>query len=129
MNKVTAADITLESHVALASRQFLQLNGWAVHRIQADRHGKGGNRKAHEREEPGTPDFIVFKQRRCSLVMRPYDVFYLETKRTVGGVIRKSQKDWAVAHSDDLVCYARSFEELRGFVRREFPWVENKIHG
>lgn len=132
--KTTADAITLEKDVALAGVQWLRLNGWMVHRIQADRHAKGGNRKRHEREEPGTPDYIAMAPMLAIHTFRttaptsatvpvPRFIFHWEVKRTVGGVISKSQRDWAAAHPDQLVTYAASFEELKQFVKENFPWT------
>ena len=105
--KVTAESLTTEANVALAGRQYLELQGWMVHRLTADRHARGGNRKAHEREAKGVPDYI------CHCVG---SLFYWEAKRTFGGVIRQSQMYWAAAHPEYQICYARSVEELKAWV-------------
>ena len=120
--KTTAAAMTLEKDVAQAGVEWLRLNGWMVHRLQADRHSKGGNRKRHEREEPGTPDYICHKKNldggRGDTLL-----FYWEAKRTEGGVIRQSQKDWKAAHPHHMVSYAASFEELQRWMKAYFPWT------
>ena len=121
--KVTAADMTLEKHVAQAGVEWLRLNGWMVHRIQADKHAKGGNRKKHEQEEPGTPDYLITRTKDYGFLHAGMSwTWRWEAKRTVGGKIRQSQKDWAAAHPDQLVSYAASIEQLQSFVIEHFPW-------
>jgi len=107
--KVKAADLTTEAHVALACREYLEASGWLVHRLQADRHRAGGNRKKHERQEVGTPDYIVHKTQNGE----PHLVFYLEVKRAVGGKLRQSQIEWRLSHPRELVCVANSVEVMR----------------
>lgn len=116
--KITAAELTLEKHVAQAGVDWLRLNGWMVHRLQADKHAKGGNRKRHEQEEPGTPDYICHRFSGTGTL-----VFYWEAKRTEGGKIRQSQKDWALAHPDQVVTYAASYEQLESFMLSYAPWT------
>ncbi len=120
--KVTIEDITLEKDVAQTGRQWLELIGWKVHRVNADRW-KGGNNRLHEREEPGTPDYIatypMMPQNDQSRGM--YWAFRWEAKRTKRGVIRETQRDWAKANPKELVTYAKSLTELQAFVMEYFP--------
>jgi hypothetical protein len=113
--KVTAAELTTEAMVAEAGVLWLRLNGWMVHRLTADRWSGGGNRKKHERDESGTPDYICTLQGQfwCGVKL----VFYWECKRTKGGILRDSQKEWALRHPKELVCFARSLEQLQAWVK------------
>lgn len=131
---VTAASLTTEAMVAEAGVPWLRFNGWKVHRINADRW-EHGNNKAHEQEEPGTPDMLVCRPLIPALPIGPLPggwhgacdrqaMFRWEAKRTVGGVLRASQKQWAKDNPHQLICYAKSFEELRDWTRVYFPWVK-----
>lgn len=131
--RVTAASLTTEAMVAEAGVPWLRFNGWKVHRINADRW-EHGNNKAHEREELGTPDMLICRPSVPVGVKMPKGwvplpvhvqiMFRWEAKRTVGGVLRASQKQWAKDNPHELICYAKSFEELKDWVRAYFPWVK-----
>lgn len=112
--KVTADQLITEADVALGCIEYLRAKGWMVHRLQADRHANGGNRKRHEKEEPGTPDYICHKIVNNGLGHS--HVFYLETKRPKGK-LRQSQIAWQFAHSHENICVARSVENLKEFLQ------------
>lgn len=112
---VTVEDLTLEKHVALAGREWLTLNGWTVHRLEADVY-EGRHKKAAEREEPGTPDYIVFRD------VAPYRLWYWEAKRPKKGVLSASQILWRKNHPNTVVCVANSFESLKAWVLDRYPW-------
>lgn len=128
--RVTASELTTEAMVAAAGRPWLELNGWTVHRLSAEQWRGGGNRKGHEKEEEGTPDYVIDRQLSLTCLPFPFHLkkarvkWYWEAKRSVGGKIRQSQKDWAARHPEEIVSYANSFEELQAWVREYFPWVK-----
>lgn len=126
--KTTAAALTLEKDVAKAGRAWLILNGWHVHRINADKW-KHGNNREHEAEETGTPDYLVIRPSgvSCTASFELWG-FRWEAKRSKGGVIRKSQKDWRARHPIEMITYAKTFEELKAFVRAQFPFVKEVAH-
>lgn len=109
--KVKASNLTLEKHVAKAIRDRLSLLGWSVHRLTADRHANG-NVKAHEVEEPGTPDYLAVRIWNGDI-----QAVYIETKRTKGGVLRATQVAWqaaALRKGFDV----RTFHSYEEFVNR-----------
>jgi hypothetical protein len=62
-----------KSGVQLLVRQYLQLRGWRVHRLQSDlRPGIGAHNA--DREEPGTPDLLAWHP-------DPLRFVYIECKR------------------------------------------------
>jgi hypothetical protein len=100
-----------EAELALEIRGYLQTLGFRVHRLKADKY-KGSHQKGHEKEDPGTPDYLCVMP-GCSVVVPGplfYSwVFYWEAKREKNGKIGVNQRAWI----DDA--------RKRGFVVLEAP--------
>lgn len=102
-----------EAQLARELRDHLRVRGFVSHRIQAD-VWDGGHQKAHEKEEPGTPDYICHGTRplfatewgralvslgvsvnvAAALHAHSPVIFYWEAKREKGGRVRKTQRIW-----------------------------------
>lgn len=126
-----------EAQLSLELRNHIHLRGFQTHRIQAD-HCEAVHQKAHEREEPGTPDYICVGSRplRSSVAGKRiieafdrYDSAFVASKMTTIGVLGRDLRTAVITELDrfyEVRFYWEAKREKGGRVRAtQRIWIDN----